>query len=266
MSHAIIVKPLSLAAVVASSTAAGHDAAYVGNDHMGVVWKSTAGGYAQGLQIDLGADTPIDTILLIGCSGARAEWQLSIALATQAQGPFTGAYYQGDTMAFLAGAAMPTSGRGKALWLAPADAPPSARYIYVSIGNVSDAAVTVARLVIGQRIQLARNFQFGAAFGVRDLGSVDFSVRGVLLRRRGAKLRSIGLTFGAVHKDEVEAIVHPLIEQVGLTEPLALVTDLDPDEQRQNRMYFGPLVGDLGTIWAKASGFEWRANLVSLNA
>lgn len=265
MSRAIFVKPLPFVSVNASSTAAGHDPAYVGNDHMGVVWSSgTAPGLRQ-LLIDLGEDVPLDTILLLGCSVPSAA-TLYVALATSAQGPFTGTFWSGPTGPFLAGSVMPTSGRSRALWFARADAPPAARYVLIDIGVVSGAAVTIARVVVGKRIQLARNFQFGAAFGVRDLGAVDFSVRGVLLRRRGAKLRSIGLTFGSVHKDEVEAIIHPLVEQVGLTEPLALVTDPDPDDQRQNRMYFGPLVGDLGTIWAKASGFEWRANLVSLNA
>lgn len=265
MSRAIFVKPLPLASVFATSAAAGHDPAYVGNDHMGVVWKSGTGEALQQLLIDLGEDVPLDTILLFGCTVPSAA-TLYVGLATSAQGPFTGASWAGPTGPFLAGVIQPTSGRSRALWMAPADAPAVARYVILDIRALSGASVTIGRVVIGKRIQLARNFQFGAAFGVRDLGAVDFSVRGVLLRRRGAKLRSIGLTFGAVHRDEVEAMIHPLVEQVGLTEPVALVTDPDPDDQRQNRIYFGPLVGDLGTIWAKASGFEWRANLVSLNA
>jgi hypothetical protein len=98
------------------------------------------------------------------------------------------------------------------------------------------------------------------------MSNVDFSVRGVLLRRRGVKLRSVAVTFGAVYKDEVEAVVHPLIEEIGTSEPVALITDPEDDAQRQNRIWFGPLVGDLGTVWAKPGGFEWRASLIGLNA
>ena len=43
MSNSIVVKPLPFASVSASSTAAGYDPANIGNDYMGVVWKSATG-------------------------------------------------------------------------------------------------------------------------------------------------------------------------------------------------------------------------------
>jgi hypothetical protein len=266
MSNALFVKPLPFASVSASSTASGYAAGNVGNDHMGVVWKSAAGAASRTITVDMGADVVIDTALLLGCTGATSGWTLKVEAATTAQGDtFPAGSWAGATLPFLAGSVMPVSGRGRALWLAPASPPPASRYWRFTIGGLSNAAAIVARLVLGRKIQLIRNFQFGAAFGVRDLGNADFSIRGVLLRRRGVKLRSVGITFGSVHKDEVEAIVHPLIEEIGVTEPVVLITDADADDQRQNRIWFGPLVGDLGTVWAKPDGFEWRANLVSLN-
>lgn len=268
MSNAVIVKPLPFAAISASSTAAGYDPAYVGNDHMGVVWKSGAGVATQTLLIDLGGDVAADALLLLGCTGATGAMTLRVQAATAAQGPgFSSGFWDSGDMPFMAGAVMPVSNRGRAIWIAPsAGGPPASRYWRVTIGGLAGLAAVVARVVLGRKIQLQRNFQFGAAFGVRDLGSVDFSARGVLLRRRGAKLRSVGVTFGSVYRDEVEAVVHPLIEEIGISEPIALVTDPDADAQRQNRIWFGPLVGDIGTVWAKPGGFEWRANLVSLNA
>ena len=267
MSNALIVKPLPFAAVTASSTAAGYDPAYIGNDFMGVVWKSATGAASRTITVDMGADVLLDTAVLVGCTGAAAGWTLKVEAATAAQGSgFPAGAWVGDTLPFLAGSAMPVSARGRGLWLAPASPPPASRYWRFTIGGLGTDAATIGRLVLGRRIQLARNFQFGAAFGVRDMSVVDFSIRGVLLRLRGAKLRSIGLTFGSVHKDEVEAIVHPLIEEIGLSEPIALITDPDADAQRQNRIWFGVLVGDLGTVWAKPDGFEWRASLVSLGA
>ncbi|MDZ7894169.1 MAG: hypothetical protein U5M50_03925 [Sphingobium sp.] len=268
MSNGFVLKPLPFTVIGWSSVAAGYDPANMANDHMGVVWKSAGGSANQAIIIDLGADTAIDTLVLTGCTGAQPEWTLYIAAGTEAQGAsFSPEMWQSGALPFLAGAVMPVSGRGRSLWMAPTvGGPPPSRYIFLNIDGLSGAAVTIARIVIGKRVQLGRNFSFGAAFGVRDLGNADFSPRGVFLRRRGAKLRSVGLTFSSVYKDEVEAVVHPLIETVGLTEPVALVTDPDPDDQRQNRIWFGPMVGDLGTVWTRASGFEWRANVVSLDA
>lgn len=266
MSNAIIIPPLAMPAVTASATAAGHDPMYVANDFLGVVWKSPADSTSQFLTIDLGTDTEFDTIGLFGLTGAQANWQMQVKVATAAQGSsFPAGSWVGGVETLLAGAAMPTSGRGKALWLAPESPPPAGRYVRITFGAPTNVAFTVGRVVIGKRIQLHRNFQFGAAFGVRDLGSFDFSARGVPLRRRGEKLRSVGLTFPHVHRDEIDDYTAPLLERIGNTEVIALVTDPDAHEQRQNRMYLGPMVGDLGYVWSRANGFESRANVVGLD-
>lgn len=263
----MIVPPLPIAAASASASGAGHDPMFAGNDHMGIVWKSPAGAATRTLTIDLGADMAIDTLVLLGLTGAMPGWTLRVDVATAAQGSgFPAGSWIGTAAPLLAGAVMPQSGRGKALWTAPsAGGPPPGRYVRLTFAALANAAVTVARVVIGRRIVLARNFQFGAAFGVRDLGTADFSARGVLLRRFGARLRSIGLSFSHVHRDEAEGAMLPLLEAVGNTGTLALVTDPDPHEQRQNRIYYGLLAGDLGMVWARANGFECRANLVALD-
>lgn len=264
MSNAIIVEPLAMPGVTASSTAAGHDAAFVANDHMGVTWQSGAGVDGQALYLDMGANVEFDTIAIFGLTGAQPGWQLQV-VAADTPDFGTGAWSDG-AHALLAGSGMPTSGRGKSLWLAAAgDLPPPKRYIALNFTGLVTSSITVARVVIGKRIQLHRNFQFGAAFGVRDLGSVDWSARGVLLRRRGVKLRSTGLSFPHAHRDEVEAKVNPLLERIGNTDCICLVTDPDAHAQRQNRMYFGPMVGDLGVVWARADGFEARVNVVGLD-
>lgn len=265
MSNAIVVKPLAFASITASSTAAGYDAAYMGNDHIGVVWKSAAGAATRTITVDMGADIEIDTALMLGCTGATADWTLKVEAATAAQGSsFPGGSWVGDTLPFLAGSVMPASGRGKALWLAPASPPPASRYWRFTIGGLASAAATVARLVIGRKIQLDLNVVYGASFGVRDLGSMDFSRRGVLLRQAGKKLRMVNVTYPAATRAEVEAYVHPLLEEVGNTAPIGFILDPDADDQRQNRIWFGPMIGDLGTIWANVTGFEWRANIVDL--
>lgn len=265
MSNAIFVKPLPLATVTASATDAGYSPLYVGVDQLGVVWKSPTGAASRSLVIDLGADTPFDTIALFGLTGAQPGWTLQVEAATAAQGSgFPGGSWVGAAATLLAGTVMPKSGRGKALWLAPdVSPPPACRYIRLTFASLSNAAVTVGRVVIGSRFTFERNFQFGAAFGWRSLGSAEFSNRAVFLRRRGEKLRSIGISFPHVKKDEIEAKVNPFVEDVGDTEVFCLVSDLTVHAERQNRMYYGTLVGDLGHIWPRAGGFEWRVNMVA---
>lgn len=267
MSNVLIVKPAEIASVTASSTAPGKDPTYVGNDYMGIVWQSAAGASAT-LTIDAGANIEADTALLFGCDGATPAMTLQLLASTSAQGAgFAPAGWTGAVGAFLAGAEMPTNGRGVALWQAPATGgPPPSRYWRFAIGGLGGGRATIARVVLGKRVRLTRNFAFGSAFGVRDTGSVDFSRLGVMLRKRGTKLRTLGLSFQSIHRDECEASVKPLLEEIGNTDCVAIVTDPAEDAMRQRRAYYGPLFGDYsnGLVWRKADQFQAQVNLVSL--
>lgn len=263
MSNAIIVKPLALGSVSASSTETGYDAANVANDYLGVVWKSATGAASRSITLDLGADVALDFAALLGCTGATGSWTLTVEAATAAQGPsFPGGSFNSGALAFLAGATMPESGRGVGWWSNGATV--TGRYWRFTIGGLASAAATVARIVIGRKLQLERNFVFGGAFGVRDFSQVDFSARGVLLRRRAARLPVIGISFANAHRDEVETAIMPLLQQVGGAEPIFLCTDPAADALRQKRCYFGPLTGELGTIQRNASAWEWKVNIASL--
>lgn len=265
MAHGLVIRPLPFAAVSAGSTATGFDASNVGNDLPGLAWKSEEGGNTRNLVIDLGEDVPFDTITLHGMTGALPDWLLIVELATEAEGEFTGTYWTGAANSLLAGSEMPVNDKGRGLWLAPAGAPSSARYVRLVFSALSNAAITVGRVCIGSAIQLGQNFSYGAALGVRPLGSVNFSNRGVPIVRTGAKLRGIGLTCEAATRSEAESLIMPLIERVGNDTGIALVVDPDPDPQRQNRMYFGFLTGDLGAVWAGYERFVWNVNLVAVD-
>ena len=262
MANAWILAPLSPAAVTAAGSLLAGAALYPFNDYAGVVLQlacDAAGGTAA-IVVDLGSDQPVDSVLAFGIEALPSWGTLTVDLATAAQGQFGGGFASSAGAAY-AGSTPMSSGRGVSFWTA--DAPVMARYVRLTF-TAGGQSVRLARVVIGKRIQLGRNFGYGAAFGVRDLGSLDFSARGVLLRRRAKKLRTVGLTFSNINRDEVEAQTGPLLERIGNTEMVALVTDPAPDAQRQNRCYFGPLVGDLSHSWRKAQLFEAKANLVSI--
>ena len=265
MSNAILLEPLAFSAISASNTASGYSASNVALDFIGLVWRSDSGATARSLTIDLGADTALDTIVLLGLAGAASGWTWSIDLATAAQGAFSGDFWTGSAETLLAGTAMPVSGLGKALWQAPGGAPAAARYVRINFPSHGSTAVEVSRVIIAPKIQLDRNFKYGAAKGVRPLGSLDFSIRGVPLRRFGKKLRGLGISFGAVHRDEVEQEIQPLLERVGNDTAITIVEDPAAHAQRQNRIYHGWLHGNLGTIWARPGGFQADFNLVAID-
>lgn len=272
MSNAFLLRPLEWAAITASNTAAGFAATNLAPapvPRMGRVWRSDAGSATRSLTVDLGSDQSVDTIALFGLGAGNAApasgWNWSIDLATAAQGSFTGAFWSGSSAALLAGAVLPVSGRGKALWLAPVGAPAAARYVRINLSALASATVQIALVALGQRFQPQRNYSYGAAFGVRDLGGIDYSPRGVVLRRPGVKLRGMGLTFASVKRDEVEDSLQRLLERVGNTDPVVLVSDPDAHPQRQNRMGIGHLTGNLGSIHRVPGAFQAEVNFVAVD-
>ena len=266
MANAILLEPAAMGAVSApGGSAAGFDPAVVANDFVGVVWRAPTGNTAS-LQVDLGADVPVNTIALFGLLGALGTAMLTVRLATAAQGPGFGSSWTDSARSLLAGANPTRRARGRGLWIAPGGIPAAARYLRLEFSGLGGVTpLSVGRLVVGARIALQRNFSFGAVRGVRSLGNVDWSVQGVPLVRRGAKLRTLGLSFNAVYADEVEGAVQPLIERVGNDTPIVLVTDPDPHADRQNRIYFGYLDGSPGTVQARAGSYQSDFAMVAID-
>lgn len=260
MSNAFFFRPPKIVSASASSTAAGYDPNNVANDYMGLVWKSGTGSSSQTLTIALDANYPIDTMLLFGCTGALAGWTVQIDALLDDGVTLAGG--SSGSQPFLAGATMPSHGRGVGYYTGGAIN--NVTKWKLTFGNLAGAAVTIGRVCLGVRNALGRNFGFGGGWGVRDLGTVDWSPAGTLLRRRAAKLRTVGVTFSNTYKSEVETAILPFVELSGGQEPIVLVTDPAVDAQRQTRCYFGPLIGELGTVWRMPNAWEWKVSLVDL--
>lgn len=257
------------AGVLQSTTAVG-DPMNVGNDHAGVIWRSGLARDATPaivLGLDLGKDIAVDTIMVFGITGSGPDALVRVRARSAAAGDFEGPGYDGPLQPLFAGSEMPASGRQVAIIDVGATLASGSlnRRIRLEFA-FGDAArfIQIGRVAIGKRLTLDRNFAFGAGFGLRDLGAVDFSSGGGLLRRRAPKLRTVGLTFANAYRDEVEAKVQPLIERAGGQEAIALCVDPEPHPMRSRRCYFGPITGDLGTVQRSAQAWEWRAALIDL--
>lgn len=274
MSNAFLLRPLQWASITASQTASGFAVANLAPwpvPRMGRVWRKNASGASAVLTIDLGSDQAVDTICLFGIGSGNnppsSGFNWIVDLATEAQGGSFGAglFYRAPTESLLAGSVLPVSGFGKALWTALPAAPAAARYIRLNFSGLADAPLQIALVAVGKRFQPARNYSFGAAFGVRDLGAIDYSPRGAVLRRPGAKLRGMGLTFASLRREEVEDTLQRLFERVGNTDPVVLVSDADAHAQRQNRMGIGHLTGNIGSIHRIPGAFQAEVNFVAVD-
>jgi hypothetical protein len=264
MGNALVMAPLPIVGATASATILGAPT-HVSNDYMGLVWR--VGGDNPTLTVDMGGDVAVDTIGLLGILLPPPGAVLTVQAATAAQGSGFGggAYWEAPAVALYGGSQRLVNGMGVSLWRAdPATPPPVARYWRFKFSALGGQGIQISRVAIGKQLVLARNFKFGAGFGVRDFGQAEFSRRGNLLRRRGPKHRLLQLSFAAAFREEVEAAIGPLVEQVGNTETVLIVTDPDPDPMRERRTYFGVLVGNLGWIWRTASAHQWDVSLESL--
>lgn len=262
MANAWIIPPLPITSATASETAPGYAPGNVNLDYRGIVWRSS-GAALPWLKLDFGADVEFDTVALFGLRGSLGGTAtVRVATAAQGSGFGAGAYTEIATgVPILAGAAMPVSGLGVGLYSSAIVR--TARYVMIQFAGLA-SWIEVSRAAVGARFRLERNYSFGAGEGVRDLGKLDFSSRGVLLRYRGAKLSTLSLTFSTVRRYEIEQLVRPMLKHIGNTECVAIVTDPDPHDERQNRSFFGPLVGDLGDTHRVADGYEVKFNQVGL--
>lgn len=273
MANALLFRPRQWASITAGATASGFSADNLSPwpvPRMGRVWRQPAANDG-GIVIDMGADQEIDTLVLFGIGngngvvGAGWEWQVNLATAAQGSGFGAGNFWSSGWQDFAQTGQLPESLRAKQLWLAPSGAPGSARYVRLLFQGLAGATLQIAMIAIGRRFQPERNYSFGAAFGVRDLGELDYSPRGVVLHRRGRKLRGMGLTFRSLRRDELEGRLQRLFEQIGNTDPIVLVSDPTPDLHLQNRMGIGHLTGNLGSIHRVPGAFQAEINFVAVD-
>ncbi|MEO1222355.1 MAG: hypothetical protein AAFY42_13600 [Pseudomonadota bacterium] len=232
MANMILYRSLRVASVTAPSSQIDYSAKNLSPypiPRMGRVWRHNGSSDTATITFDLGKDSAIDVVSLFGIGEGNAPpssaWRWSIDLASEAQGAFDDAFWSGATEALLAGSALPQSGFGKALWLAPADAPATARYVRVNLSQLGGAYCQIAIAAMGKAFQPSRNYSYGAAFGVRDLGALDYAPRGGISRREGVKLPGVGLSLRALRREEVEEQLQDLLEEVGNTDPVVLIKD-----------------------------------------
>jgi len=263
MANGFLLRSLPFAAsdgpssVVDPPTVAGNAA----NDYMGLVYRSTVGNILT-LKIDLGASpAPVDTIAAldtnIPLTGTPSAWSIFANAADSWGSPSLALNLNPP-----AGEALSAKGLRHGLHLFAS--PVTFRWWLVRINAQAGIRSQMGRVLIGRRFQPARNFQFGAERGARDLGEVRFGPRGAFLRRRGRILRTLGFSWPLMAKAEAEAEFLPLAETAGNSDFLLACLDPEAEAERTRRLYFGPIEGNPATAWRVWDGFEARVQIASV--
>jgi hypothetical protein len=256
MADGFLLRSLSFTTSDFIAMQAGTSGAYTGNDFMGMVARTDAAGVSWQVRFDLGAALPVDTIAALNSLFADgAAWYV-----TAGNDPSFATY--GYQQFYTAGAELPNSaGRRHLLHMGPTQ---SYRYWLITIESAPGLRVEVARVLFGVRSAYGRNFSFGAQRGAEDLGEIDHSSRGATLRRRGRKLRTLGLGWQMLSQAEAEGFTLPLLEEAGNTDFVLACLNPDPDPQRSRRIYYGNLTGDLSLTWRNHNMWEKRLQMQSV--
>lgn len=227
------------------------------NDMIGVQYVSAATGATDSIDVDFGSAVAINTVALLQTNGAAGTWTLRGA-TTQAGLAGAADLFSGN---IAAGSVTPESGRIHALAVLASVA--TFRWWRIAFAGLA-APIEIGRLVMAARFQPEVNFSFGGQIGVTDRAGGEFSRRGVWLPGDGVIQRTISLRWPWSTRDEAEQQISTLFERVGNRGHVLLCTDPDANAQRQRRLYFGPLQGNLGMVWNTGQRFEWRADLASV--
>lgn len=260
MANGFLLRSLPFDAAALTSLQAGAPAENVQNDFMGMVARAASPGIAIGIRADLGANPPpIDTFAALGLIGAA---DTTGAILQGGSDPTFASWSVEVTMTPAATERATAAGRHHGLHLFAT--PQTWRYWYLRITTSVSLQLEIARLLLGTRVQPGRNFSFGVARGVRDLGEVSFSSRGAVLRRSGRRLRTLDLSWDFLTKAEAEGASLPLLESVGGTGFVLACLDPAADPERSRRLYYGPLAGNSAVTWRAADLWQKRLQMQSV--
>lgn len=119
-------------------------------------------------------------------------------------------------------------------------------------------------LVLGQKVEPSRFYNWDREFGVKDLGSGEFTSWGVFNEQPGIVMRTIDFTLGWQSETEFEASFRPMIEQLGIRQPLYLVFDPEPHAARQAKTYMGMLSKPGFARGTRRPGFTQDFSILSM--
>lgn len=232
MANLLILSPLAVSTVAASR---GSGAGNLLTNDPKEVWVDSAVGSAVNIDLDLGAELPIDTICLAAIYGAAAGATWSIA-AGDAGYTEVAVKATGSLRAIDAAGQSPAVSH--ALWTG---ATINVRYVRITLQQpAGNPPLKVGRALVGKAFVPTFNKEWGAGRGVIDTGVATRLPSGGYAVADGAKLASYSWTFGDLSLAEMEAL-YALQLAVGQTGPVLVVEDPAATAGQRNRIHYGLL-------------------------
>lgn len=230
------VRPLDLGSFVASAADAGYPVYHL-NRHKasGLTWRANADGglWARGV---FPAQASIDFCALISAN-AQPGTTIRLRLGdSQADVDGASAPYDSTSLGFI----NPAITRQDGLYHSHLELPvaQAATWWRIDIGGHT-GAFQASSLILGAKIEPSHFYNFDWEYGVRDLGSIDFTRFGVVDEQDGAVWRTIDFTLAWQSEAEFEASFRPMAEALGKRGVIYLCFDPEPTIYRQARTYLG---------------------------
>lgn len=255
----IFCNPLPVAALTSTTPVTGFPVTNLTRfKDIGLVWKVSGGGFVRG---DFGSTKPVDFVAMLA-SNAASGTTIRVRLGTtQVEVDGTAPYDSGVLLwpgeASLGGVAVPAHSH---LEIGSVQ---NARWWRIDVGH--SGTFQAATIVIGQRLEPTRFYNYGFERGGKDLGKIDISRLGVVDEEPGIKLRTMDFTLGWQTEEEYETKFRPMAEAVGETSPVYLCFDPTFGAYRASKTYFGFLKNPAYARGSrKVATYEQTVSMLSL--
>ncbi|WP_333838791.1 hypothetical protein [Novosphingobium sp.] len=229
------VLPLDLGTMVCSAAVAGHPVFNL-NRHkaIGLTWQAdaTEGLWARGA---LPAPASIDFAAMVSANAQPGTYYRIRLGDTQAQVDGGAAPYDSGPLPFIS----PAITREDGLYHSHLELPlQTARWWRIDVsGHLG--TFEASQLVLGQKREPSRFYNFDWEYGVKDLGDLTIGPWGVMDEQPGLIFRTLSFTLAWQSEAEFEGVFRPLIERVGRRGIIYCAFDPEPTAYRQARTFMG---------------------------
>lgn len=204
----------------------------------GLTWKTDGASNVWAHGTFIGGEKPVDFCALVSANalpGTTIRLRLGASEAEVGGGSAT---YDSGAMPFIS----PSISREDGLYHShlELDTPVDASWWRVDIGGHT-GNFEAAHLVLGEKIQPGRFYNYDFEYGVEDLGSLEFSRWGIADEEPGLILRTADFTLAWNTEAELEASFRPMAEKLGKRGVVFCAFDPEPTAYRQARTYLGVL-------------------------
>ena len=231
----IFVLPLDLGTIAAGNTLAGFPASHLNRPNaIGLVWQSE-GNSNLWIRGQFATPQSIDCCAVIAAN-ALPGTMIRLRLGTSQEQVDGTAPYDSGPLPFIS----PLINRSDGLYHSHLELPSVQTGFWWRIDITGHTGnFQAASIVMGQKIEPSRFYNFDFEYGIADLGGMDFGRFGVPDEEPGRILRTIDFTLGWQTEVEWEERFRPMLEKIGVRGFVYLCFDPTAHAYRQAKTFLG---------------------------